>query len=179
MSPKQKIFLVVAVAIFSIYLIYSDGSEAYSKYELATVDCMELNTSSTQDDFQKCLEDGANYGLSLKQANLAVLLLKKGDKAGAKFWATKSAERDTPEAMDLMGTIYQQENNIQKSVEWYTKSVDKGYEISRTNLALLYLKGLSPDHSQEDGLTLLKQAASNGEQNAIRLLEKIQENVEL
>lgn len=75
-----------------------------------------------------------------------------------------------------LGGLYEKEHNYTKAVEWYTKASEKGDDKARTNLALLYTKGLGTEVNYHKAMQLHQLSADNGNSVAINNIGDMYEN---
>lgn len=153
---------------------------AYSNYQTTTKDCLPFHAKKNYQEFVRCLEDGANLGNLRNQVTLAHLYMT-GEAVPANhvesiMWARKAAERDEPNAQNLLGSAYETGKGVEKSYqaafEWYQKAANQGLPLAQFNLAILYINGTGTEKNYDKALGLLEQAAKAGDANAREALKQ-------
>lgn len=91
----------------------------------------------------------------------------------------ESANAGNPNAQYTMALYYKNgtelEQDMQKSIEWGTKSAEQGYAHAQFYMGKCYLNGEGVDVDKEKGLDLLKKSAEQGYIDATKLLKELTE----
>lgn len=105
-------------------------------------------------------------GGSLSQAG-------EGDDYNQSFrWATKAAEKDSPEGYWVLALAHEHgrgtEQNIEKAIEAYEKASDLGHRPSMHSLGCYYLRGDKVEKEEVKGFKLVIKSAAGGYGPAMR-----------
>lgn len=123
----------------------------------------------------------AEQGNAPAQFNLGVAYEKgRGvarDDAQAAAWYIKAAEQGIAGAQTNLGVMYENGRGVVRddaqAVDWYTKAAGQGSASAQNNLGNMYLEGRGGlAESVETAITLQAQAARQGDEVAIKNLEK-------
>ncbi|MEN8147250.1 MAG: tetratricopeptide repeat protein [Campylobacterota bacterium] len=82
--------------------------------------------------------------------------MNKGDKKAALNAFKTASDANSAEAAYLVGIIYE-EKQIKKAISWHKKAVTEGIELSKLNLARLYLRIKLPNKAREWYLSAAKE----------------------
>lgn len=89
-------------------------------------------------------------------------------------WYKEAADGGLAVAMYNLGYEYRYIlENYQQAFYWYQQAANTGYISAMTELGDLYYNGLGVAVNKQKALELYKEAADNGDENAIKTLEKI------
>jgi hypothetical protein len=87
---------------------------------------------------------------------------------------TKLAENGDTEAQFVLGSAYQLgiavDQDLEKAVKWYTKSVDGGHITAMNNLAVMFARGHGTEPDIDNARLLFSRAAKLGSQGAAKNL---------
>lgn len=90
------------------------------------------------------------------------------------YWYEQAANKGMAVAMYNLGYEYHYIlENYQQAFYWYQQAVNAEYVSAMTALGDLYYNGLGVAVNKQKALELYKEAADNGDENAIKTLEKI------
>ena len=92
------------------------------------------------------------------------------DYENAWIWYQKAAELEAPNAMNILGAMYETgkgvELNYTEAKSWYEKGAEWGNTDAMYNLARLYAKGLGTTQDYDTALTWYEKAAEHGDADA-------------
>lgn len=126
----------------------------------------------------KYMETAANLG-QVDAMNMLGLMYSNGEGVEknselAIYWYEQAANEGLAVAMYNLGYEYRYIlKDYQQAFYWYQQAANTGYISAMTELGDLYYNGLGVAVNKQKALELYKEAADNGDENAIKTLEKI------
>lgn len=86
-------------------------------------------------------------------------------------WWRKAAEQGNARGQWAVGNYYFDNRDFAQAVQWFEKSANQGEALSQLLLGMCYFKGLGVGRDIQKGYDLVKKAAEQGDESAIKQLE--------
>ena len=176
--------------------VEEDAAEAVKWYRKAA----EQGHADAQFDLGMCYAEGegveedaaeavawfrkaAEQGHADAQSNLGVCYINgegvEEDAAEAFKWFRKAAEQGHETAQLNLGMCYYSGNGVGKdlaeAIKWFAKAAEQGNAIAQCNMGECYANGDGVETDMAEAVKWLTKAAEQGHEQAIEMLEEIQE----
>ena len=141
-------------------LLFEENSITLEEYKYLKTHAPRFDNNPQYSAYEK------KYATTKIQEGLKAM--NKGDKRAALNAFKMAAEANSAEAAYLVGIIYE-EKQIKKAITWHKKALAKGVNLSKINLARLYLRIKLPNKAREWYLSAAKDNNALGQYQLFKM----------
>ena len=182
-----------SVGLRGMYLCYANGEGVTKDQSMA----LEYLKRAAESGEVNCQHDLGNYYNAIGDIDNTILWFTKAAEQGfarsqnelglfyingtkvakdmikATYWFEKAASQGHPGAQNNLGTIYAMRRDYAEAIEMWKQAAKTGYVEALSNLAGCYLNGQGVEKNIPKAVSLLEQAAAQGDEYSKNLLESI------